>query len=352
MLIYFGKNIFDNRIVIKTQRKSPMARYGDYGREQKVPQEGRLGVTPSKLKLKEYKRSQGLNCAKNAKHEEAIEYLSGIEKDKEVKRALCMCHYKMGQQKASKNLWGIAKKHFGSAEQLGWSNRIINDRLRLLSQLIKTTGGAEKPQPVSNEGESYLEMGRRTGGIATPGIEISRYRPLVDEVYCVGVYKWSGDPLASDKWSKLLRALKERKCGEAIRVLGATLTEFTAEETNLRETLDFIVPVPADPGRLAERGYNIPTLLCEQMSRRTSIPMFKDILTKKDTTEKRASYTKLCCVLEVKKPSYCKGRHVLIVDDITTHGHTFRACARRLKEAGTEKVSAMALAHSEPTSIW
>ena len=352
MPIYFGKNISDRTIAPRIQTKSPMARYSDCGGEQKCREESVFGVAPSERKLKEYKRSYGLNCAKDGKYEEGIEYLSGIEKDDEVNRTLCKCHYKMGQQKASENLWGIARKHFGSVEQLGWSNRIVNDRLRLLSQLIKTAGDAGKPQPVSNEGESYLEMGRRTGGIATPGIETSRYRPLVDEVYCVGVYKWSGDPLASDKWSKLLRALKERKCGKAIRVLGATLTEFITGDTNLRETVDFIVPVPADPERVAERGYNIPTLLCEQISRITSIPMFKDILAKKETTEKRASCAKLYCVLEVKKPSYCKGRHVLIVDDITTHGDTFRACARRLKEAGTARVSAIALGHSEPTSIW
>lgn len=70
-----------------------MVRNRDYGGEQKTPEE-RLGITPCKLKLREYKRSRGLSCAKNSKYEEAIEYLSSIDKDKEVKRALCMCHYK------------------------------------------------------------------------------------------------------------------------------------------------------------------------------------------------------------------------------------------------------------------
>jgi len=319
-------------------------------------EEDRLNVNPFKAKLKEYKRSSGLNCAKNGEYEEAIEYLSRIEKDEEVKRTLCMCHYKVAQWKASEDLWRVAREHFSFAEQFGWSNKIISDRLRLLSQLIRNAGRTindiGKVQSVGNEGKSYLEKGRRSGGIATPGIRISDYKPLVDEVYCVGVYKWRGDPFASDEWSRLLRALKKENYGKAIRVLGAILTEFITKETNLRQTVDFILPVPPDPLRFAERGYNIPTLLCGQIRGRTSIPMFEDVLIKKETTDKRASFANLYSVLEVKKPDYSKGRHILIVDDITTHGDTFRACAGRLKEAAAEKVSAMALAHSEPTSIW
>ena len=61
-----------------------MAKNGGYGRKQKLSEEERLGVTLSKLKLQEYKRSQGLNCANNGKYEEAIEYLSMIDKDKPI----------------------------------------------------------------------------------------------------------------------------------------------------------------------------------------------------------------------------------------------------------------------------
>lgn len=48
--------------------------------------------------------------------------------------------------------------------------------------------------------------------------------------------------------------------------------------------------------------------------------------------------------IRLRKPEMCRGRRVLVIDDVMTTGSTVNEAARRLKEAGAEKVYVITLA--------
>jgi predicted amidophosphoribosyltransferase len=203
--------------------------------------------------------------------------------------------------------------------------------------------------------ENYYIIGRERKTLRVPHIDKKGYYPEIDYVLCVGIYKWRGDPEAADYWSNLLRSIKRGSTEEAKKagkVAAITLLQCISLETSIREEADLILPIPPDPERFKERKFNIPTLLSETISKYSSIPMFDDILVKNFSTEKRAPSFILNRALDIKKPEQIRGKNILIIDDITTHGHTFRTCGQKLKESGANQVFAAALAHSEPTSEW
>lgn len=288
---------------------------------------------------------KGIELAKEGRYEEALPLLSGYSSEKEVKPILIRCYYKVGQKCASKGNWSDAQQHFKKILELGDKSRIIQSRLHILSELIKDPPNLE----------NYYTMGRERKTLRIPHIDKKAYSPEIDYVICVGVYKWRGDQEASDYWSSLLRCIKRgstEEAKEAGRIAAITLLQCISLETSIRREADLIISIPPDPERFKERKFNIPTLLSETISKYSSVPMFEDILTKNCSTEKRAPSSILSTALDIKKPEEVKGRNILIIDDITTHGHTFSTCGRKLKEAGGNQVFAAALAHSEPTSSW
>jgi hypothetical protein len=288
---------------------------------------------------------QGIKLVQEGRYEEALPLLSGYSSEKEIKPILIRCYYKVGQKRASKDNWSDAQQNFKKIIELGDKSRIIQSRLNILSELIR-----EPPNL-----ENYYTMGRERKTLRIPHIDKNAYFPQVDNVKCVGIYKWRGDQEASDYWSSLLRCIKRGNTGEAKeagRIAAITLLQCISLETPIREEADLILPIPPDPERFKERKFNIPTLLAETVSQYSSIPMFDDILIKNFSTEKRAPSSVLSTALGIKKPEEVKGRNILIIDDITTHGHTFSTCGVKLKKAGANQVFAAALAHSEPTSSW
>ncbi len=295
--------------------------------------------------LQEFKRSQGIKFAEQGKYEEALPLLLSYSKDKEIKRILINCYYKIGQMSANKGNWSNAQENFKKIIELGDKSRVIQCRLNLLSEIIR-----ESPTL-----ENYYIIGRKRKTLRIPHIDERAYSPQIDCVKCVGVYKWRGDVEAGDYWSSLLRCIKRGSTEDAknacIRA-GITLLQCISLETSIRDEADLILPVPPDPERLKERKFNIPTLLSQIISKYSSVPVFDDILIKTFSTEKRAPSFILSMALDIKKPEEVMGRNILVIDDITTHGHTFITCGQKLKESGAKKVFAVALAHSEPTSEW
>ncbi len=119
----------------------------------------------------------------------------------------------------------------------------------------------------------------------------------------------------------------------------------------LQQNWDFdcIIPVPLNPKRQAERGYNQSTLLAIPLATALRQPLRTQILRRSRET---VSQTKLSAaerkhnMLGAFTASPIQNQSVLLVDDVTTTGATLWACAQALLEAGARAVFALTLARS------
>lgn len=289
-------------------------------------------------------RKMGISKAQEGKHAEALQWLNRCALDDEIKCIMLGCHYQLGKSCAAEDNWSEAQSHFKYLLK-GERGRLVQERLRLISERMKNRSVPE----------NLYQRAKTKGTLRCPTINKATYLPEIDDVICEGVYKWVGDPEAADEWSCLLRRIKKGNSEEAARatiIAGTALFECISHETKFREVVDVIVPVPTDPERRRERNFNIPTLIAQTVSKYSCIPSFEDILIKIRSTVKRSGTAELSPTLAVDEAGEIAAKNVLLIDDITTHGHTFKACGEKLKTAGARSVFAAALAHSEPTSVW
>jgi ComF family protein len=117
---------------------------------------------------------------------------------------------------------------------------------------------------------------------------------------------------------------------------------------DLRERFDAVTPVPLHAERRKERGYNQAELLAQGLCRRTGIPFHPELLERRRFTHSQVGLNAVERHANVEdafaaRPA-CKGRHVLLVDDVYTTGATLRACAQALNDGGAALVCAITLA--------
>lgn len=115
---------------------------------------------------------------------------------------------------------------------------------------------------------------------------------------------------------------------------------------------DYIIPVPLHYSRRLKRRYNQSVLLARALAH-ISAPRFDpDILIRhratptqggRSASARRRNVQGAFRVRE-KAVSRVKGVNIVIIDDVMTTGATLESCARTLKRAGAEKVTAITLA--------
>ena len=128
--------------------------------------------------------------------------------------------------------------------------------------------------------------------------------------------------------------------------LAAPLAEWLASSLPDRD-FDVIVGVPMSFWKRASRGYNQADLLARELSRLIALPAEK-LLHVKKPRRRQSQLPRTERALNVRHAFSASpdasGKSVLIVDDISTTGETFRACANALLEAGASRVCAVAIA--------
>lgn len=169
----------------------------------------------------------------------------------------------------------------------------------------------------------------------------------LDSFTALGVYRWMGDPLASDEFTGWIRRFKNQE-RELATHLGAAMAEWVRRRTRLLASVDVIVAVPGDPGRLRERGYNPPGELARVIARRLGVPLIEGALLKRGAPRARDLQRNQVDgnFLSVTEATQLRGRTVLLVDDVATRGYTLSACSARLRELGAVRVDTLVLAQS------
>lgn len=110
-----------------------------------------------------------------------------------------------------------------------------------------------------------------------------------------------------------------------------------------------IIPVPLTNARLRERGYNQAFLLAERVcdvlkEKGVSAELYEKVLEKQRDTaqQKHMSYASrmenVAGAYHIHDRKSCRGKTVVLIDDILTTGATGSECASRLLSAGAERV--------------
>ena len=116
----------------------------------------------------------------------------------------------------------------------------------------------------------------------------------------------------------------------------------------LPDGFDVLVPVPLHPRRLRTRGYNQAMIIARGLARRNGLPVRARLLHRlcyRAPQAGRDSDTRGDIAGDFHSRA-CPDLRVLVIDDVTTTGHTFAACRRALLLAGATRVEGFAIAYT------
>ena len=149
--------------------------------------------------------------------------------------------------------------------------------------------------------------------------------------------------------SQLVAQLKFQQRLQLARLFGELLAARIAPDTALPQAL---IPVPLHPNRLRTRGYNQALEIARPLGRILSLPVLADsVRRRRDTAPQSAQAAEqrqqnIRGAFRLNKPLHL--RHVAIVDDVMTSGHTVGEMAGVLREAGVEQIEVWCVARAWP----
>lgn len=148
------------------------------------------------------------------------------------------------------------------------------------------------------------------------------------------------------------RLLKRYKFKQKVSIepfLNESLRRLVAARLS-QEAFDAVISVPSDPQRGFVRGINPASRLAGRLAKSLGLPDASPIVKRRSAPcqsllpkTKRQTNVRDVFYLEQASVPF---RHILLVDDILTSGHTASACARVLKENGAATVTALTFARA------
>jgi len=117
---------------------------------------------------------------------------------------------------------------------------------------------------------------------------------------------------------------------------------------------DLLCPVPLGPARLVERGYNQALEIARPLSRLLGVALHPALALRQLDTRAQSGVTpheraeNIRGAFAIADPDLIEGRHVGLVDDVMTSGHTLEELAATCKRFGAARVSNLVFARTPP----
>lgn len=119
---------------------------------------------------------------------------------------------------------------------------------------------------------------------------------------------------------------------------------------------ELLCPVPLGPGRLVERGFNQALEIARPLSKALGIELHPTLAARTTETLAQSGVTpseraeNIRGAFAVTDPDRVVGRHVGLVDDVMTSGHTLGELAATFKRFGAARVTNLVFARTPPHS--
>ncbi|MCP4656741.1 MAG: ComF family protein [bacterium] len=152
----------------------------------------------------------------------------------------------------------------------------------------------------------------------------------------------------------VLMGLKFRRLDYLGAHLGRALAEIYRREL---DDCELVVPVPLYWTRRLSRGYNQALTIARPLAAALGIPLAQPLRRRRPTPpqsrlSRAARRRNLKDAFALKSAAACRGRRVLLVDDVTTTGATLEAAAACLRRAAPDSVVAVTAARTpEPAQM-
>ena len=144
----------------------------------------------------------------------------------------------------------------------------------------------------------------------------------------------------------LIAGFKYRQRLPLGRMLGRILARALGDP---HERPQLLLPVPAAPRRLRERGFNQAAELTHMLAAHLDIPWTSARLYRVRDAEPQRGLTRRERRRNLRAAFACRGRlppHVALIDDVITTGATAEEASRVLKNAGAARVEVWAVART------
>lgn len=148
---------------------------------------------------------------------------------------------------------------------------------------------------------------------------------------------------------EIVRLIKEFKTGEKYLAEAFADRMFPILLSQFRD-VDMLAFVPMTPRAVKARGYNQAELLANVLSERCGIPLERELLVKtRETAEQKelsaAERAKnLRGSFRVHERAACRGKIIVLIDDVLTTGATASAAAKAILRAGALCVHVLTIA--------
>ncbi|MBQ8436571.1 MAG: ComF family protein [Alphaproteobacteria bacterium] len=181
-------------------------------------------------------------------------------------------------------------------------------------------------------------------------------KPSGSMVYCASClqelkphFRYSRSAFRYDDKSKnMILSFKFLDKTENAKVLGDWM--YNAGKDIWNSGAEVLVPVPLHYTRLLKRRYNQSALLCNQLSKRSGLPVEYTAIQRHIKTRPQVEFSGAARIknvrnaFQIKSPEKIRGKHVVLVDDVMTTGSTLKECALALHKAGAASVDALTIA--------
>ena len=154
------------------------------------------------------------------------------------------------------------------------------------------------------------------------------------------------------KVKALIHQLKYKGNEEIGSFIGNWFGELLSESKEF-EGVDYIIPVPLHKNKFKKRGYNQVTKFGETLSVILNIPYKEQLLIRASSTKTQTLKQRFDRFINIDTQflltdvSYCKDKHILLIDDVITTGATLEACSKELLKTKGIQISIATMAFTE-----